>query len=54
MGNKTEDISLDLSQLLPKDYSVRNNITGYLGTESIPRCTHFVLWYLLETPLTIS
>lgn len=49
-----DDQLVDLSTIFSLNTPLNNYISGYVGTDTIPPCTKFVCWYVIETPMEIS
>ena len=47
-------MQIDLSELIKVDTVLNQFITGYVGSDTIPPCTRFLCWYVLELPFTVS
>lgn len=54
LSQADEDKMIDLGMILTADVAMNNYITGYVGTDTIPPCTRFLCWYIIETPFKIS
>ena len=53
-GINMTEATVDLSLLLTPDISLNSYISGYQGTDTIPPCTKFLCWYVIETPFKIN
>ncbi len=45
---------LDLSTLIPIDFSLKEYVTGYVGTNTVPNCERGVCWYILRNVHSIG
>ena len=53
--DQTDDKKIvDLSQIFTPDIALNQFITGYIGSDTMPPCTRFLCWYVLEQPYAIS
>lgn len=52
--NKTSNGTLDISKLLDIASSMKSNISGYVGTDSMPPCTKAYCYYVYEKVFQIT
>ena len=47
-------MNVDPSILLSQIAGVQTSVTGYSGSDSIPECTLYLCWYVVNQPFTIT
>lgn len=45
---------LDLKTLIPIDFSMRQYLMGYVGTNTVPNCERGVCWYFVRDVMFMS
>jgi len=45
---------IDLSRVVDLGATIKGSITGYQGSDTIPKCTKDVCWYVYDFPMQIS
>ena len=48
LGKPMDQMTVDLSMVIPKDYAFNNVVTGYIGTDTMPTCKSGTCWFLLN------
>ena len=47
-------MKVDLSTIMPRDYGLNHNVSGYTGSDSMPPCNGRQCNYFLEDTYTIT